>query len=127
LSNTRWLRWRPCSAPRYSGGRPTPIDGARWVERWQSQDGAQRDDVVIKAWVTLLRAELCRHGIEQMRADADEAARLFAAGQGFMITLSALLQGIARVLSGDLDGGDAYLKDSVAAGELSAGHITQSR
>jgi LuxR family transcriptional regulator, maltose regulon positive regulatory protein len=103
-------------------GRPADADRwARWVERWQSQDGAQRDDVVIKAWVTLLRAELCRHGIEQMRADADEAARLFATAQGFMIPLSALLQGIARVLSGDLDGGDAYLKDSVAAGEIVSG------
>ena len=38
-----------------------------------------------------------------------------------MIPLSALLQGIARVLSGDLDGGDAYLKDSVAAGEIVSG------
>jgi LuxR family transcriptional regulator, maltose regulon positive regulatory protein len=103
-------------------GRPADADRwARWVERWQSQDGAQPDDPAIKAWAALLRAYLCRNGIEQMRADADEAARLFAAAQGFMIPLSALLQGIARVLSGDLDGGDAYFKGSVAAGEIVSG------
>jgi LuxR family maltose regulon positive regulatory protein len=82
---------------------------------------AQPDDPVSKAWATLLRAELCRHGIEQMRADADEAARLFAAAQGVAIPLGALLQGIARVLSGDVDGGDALLKDSVAAGGKTGG------
>ena len=102
--------------------RPADADRwARWVERWQSQDRAQSDDPVSKAWAALLRAELCRHGIDQMRADADQAARLFAAAQGVVIPLSALLQGIARVLSGDLDGGDAYLQDSVAAGEKAGG------
>jgi hypothetical protein len=56
-----------------------------------------------------------------MRADADEAARLFAAAHGVMIPLSALLQGIARVLSGDVDSGEAHLKASVAAGEKVGG------
>jgi LuxR family maltose regulon positive regulatory protein len=103
-------------------GRPADAERwAQWVERWQSQDGAQASDPVSRAWATLLRAYFCRHGIEQMRADADEAARLFAAADGVMIPLSALLQGIARVLSGDLDSGDAHLKDSVAAGEKDGG------
>src|SRR5215470_5921861 len=101
-----------------------PAETDRWarrVERRQSLDRAQPDDPAVKPWAMLLRAELCQHGIEQMRADADEAARLFAAAQGVMIPLSALLQGIARVLSGDLDSGDAHLEDSVAAGEKAGG------
>jgi len=51
-----------------------------------------------------------------MRADAGEAARR-CAEQGIVDPAPALTQGIAGVLSGDLDGGDASLEDaaSVAA------------
>ena len=64
----------------------------------------------------MLRAFLCRHGVEQMGADADEAVRRFAAGR-FVTPTPALLQGIARVLCGDLDGGDASLEDALGVGE----------
>ena len=70
-------------------------------------------DPVTEAWATLQRAVLCRHGVAQMRADADEAARRFA-DQGIVDPAPALLQGIAGVLSGDLDGGDASLKDAAS-------------
>jgi LuxR family maltose regulon positive regulatory protein len=46
-----------------------------------------------------------------MRAAADEAARRFA-DQGVADPAPALTQGIARVLSGDLDGGDTFLEDA---------------
>ena len=55
---------------------------------------------------------LCRGGIKQMRADADEAARRFAA-EGIRAPIAALCQGLARILSGDLDGGDASFADAV--------------
>ena len=51
-----------------------------------------------------------------MRADADEAVRRFAA-ESFLTPTPALQQGIARVLCGDLDGGDTCLKDAVSVGE----------
>ena len=51
-----------------------------------------------------------------MRADADEAVRGFAAANT-VAPLSALLQGMARVLCGDLEGGDASLESAVSAGE----------
>jgi len=51
-----------------------------------------------------------------MRADADEAVRGFAAGS-FVTPAPALLQGIARILCGDLDGGDLSLEDAVSVGE----------
>ncbi len=69
----------------------------------------------------MLRTFLCRRGAEQMRADADEAVRRFAAGS-FMTPAPAILQGIARVLRGDLDGGDASLEDGVSIGEQVGAH-----
>ena len=53
--------------------------------------------------------------MKQMRADADEAVRRFAA-QGIVAPAPALFQGIARVLGGDLEGGDASLEDAVSVG-----------
>jgi LuxR family maltose regulon positive regulatory protein len=51
-----------------------------------------------------------------MRANADEAVRRFAAGS-FVTPAPALLQGIAHILCGDLDGGDLSLEDAVSVGE----------
>src|SRR5215468_3993077 len=51
-----------------------------------------------------------------MRADADEAVRGLAA-QNIVTPVAALTQGIARVLSGDLEGGDACFQDAVSMGE----------
>ena len=95
-----------------------PVTAARWadaVDRWQDQD-VRPENPSAEAWAALMRAMLCRRGIEQMRADADEAARMFAAG-GFVTPTPALLQGIAQVLSGDLDGGDAAFEDALGVGE----------
>ena len=96
-----------------------PVDAERWadaVDRWQYGDPARPADPSAEAWAALLRAILCRRGTEQMRADADEAVRRFAAGS-FVTPAPALLQGIARILCGDLDGGDLSLEDAVSVGE----------
>ena len=96
-----------------------PVEAERWadaVDRWQYRDGARPDDPSAEGWAALLRASLCRRGAEQMRADAEEAVRRFAAG-GFVTPAPALLQGIARILCGDLDGGDLSLEDAVSVGE----------
>ena len=96
-----------------------PAEAGRWaaaVDRWQYGDGSRPADPSAEAWAALLRAILCRQGTEQMRADADEAVRGFAAGT-FVTPAPALLQGIARILGGDLDGGDLSLEDAVSIGE----------
>jgi LuxR family transcriptional regulator, maltose regulon positive regulatory protein len=96
-----------------------PADAERWadaVDGWQYGDPARPDDPSAEAWATLLRAILCRRGAEQMRADANEAVRRFAAGS-FVTPLPALMQGIARVLCGDPDAGELSLQDAVGAGE----------
>jgi len=98
-------------------GRPAGAE--RWaevVDRWQYQDGAQPEDPHAEAWACVLRASLCRQGVEQMRADADEAARRFAA-ENIVAPVAPLLQGLARVLRGDLDGGDLFLQDAARADE----------
>jgi LuxR family maltose regulon positive regulatory protein len=68
-----------------------------------------------------MRTFLCRRGAGQMRADADEAVRRFAA-ESFVTPAPAFLQGIARVLCGDLDGGDACLEDGISVGEEVGAH-----
>jgi hypothetical protein len=62
-----------------------------------------------------------------MRANADEAVRRFAA-QSFVTPAPAIAQGIARVLCGDLDGGDAALEDGIrVAEEVGAPRMLRSR
>jgi LuxR family maltose regulon positive regulatory protein len=100
------------------------VEAERWadaVDRWQYGDPARPDDPSTEAWAALLRAFLCRRGTEQMRADADEAVRRFAA-QSFVTPAPVLLHGIARVLCGDLDGGDASLEDAASVGEQAGAH-----
>jgi LuxR family maltose regulon positive regulatory protein len=63
-----------------------------------------------------LRAILCRRGVKQMRADADEAARKFAAAD-FVPGVTPLLQGMARLLGGDLDAADAFFSDALGLEE----------
>jgi LuxR family maltose regulon positive regulatory protein len=105
-------------------GRPAVAE--RWadvVDRWQYQDAARADDPVAEAWAAAVRATLCRHGVEQMRADADEAARKLAA-VNIPAPIAQLCQGVARLLSGDPDGGDAYLEEAVSvAAEVDAHEV----
>jgi LuxR family transcriptional regulator, maltose regulon positive regulatory protein len=102
-------------------GRPAKAERwAEWIDRRTDQGTSRPCDPPSRAFPAVLRAFLCRRGVGQMLADADEAARRFAA-QGIVIPVIALLQGIALVLSGDLDGGDAYLEAATGAGEQAGG------
>src|SRR5262249_52417257 len=95
-------------------GRPAGGEGwAVAVGRWRSGLAAGPADPLAEAWAAVLRALLCRHGVQQMRADADEAARRCAAA-GIVAPAAAALQGIACVLCGDLDGADAFLADGAS-------------
>jgi LuxR family transcriptional regulator, maltose regulon positive regulatory protein len=90
----RWFRWledregitgRPLAAVWASilaarTGRP--VEAERWadvVDRWRDQDAVRADDPGFEAWAAVLRALLCRRGLKQMRADADQAVRKCAA------------------------------------------------
>jgi LuxR family transcriptional regulator, maltose regulon positive regulatory protein len=127
----RWLRWLDdrggiegnlmlaIVAAIAAMGVGRPAEAERWadvVDRWQCQGPGRSDDPAAEAWAAVLRAMMCRGGVEQMYADAGEAAQKFAA-QNIMVSVAALYQGIARILWGDLDGGDALLEDAVRAAE----------
>jgi LuxR family maltose regulon positive regulatory protein len=96
-----------------------PADAERWaeaVDRWQYGAATRPDDPFTQTWAAVLRAGLCRRGAGQMLADADDAVRGFAE-QKIADPAAALFQGIARVLGGDLAGGDVSLQDAVRVGE----------
>jgi LuxR family transcriptional regulator, maltose regulon positive regulatory protein len=127
----RWLGWLderggsaerpmvPVMAALVCALTARPVEAERWadaVDHWQYGDADRPDDPVAEAWAAVMRALLCRNGVEQMRADADEAVRRSAA-VGSAAPAAALFQGLARVLSGDLEGGDASFQDAVRAGE----------
>ena len=127
----RWFRWLDDRGgfedhPRAAGyaallamttGRAADAEQmAHAVDRWRSQDVARAGNHRIEGLAAALRALLCRHGVEQMHADADEAARQYAAA-GIMPPMTGLLQGIAHILSGDLDRADVVLDEAVRAGQ----------
>jgi LuxR family transcriptional regulator, maltose regulon positive regulatory protein len=101
-----------------------PADAERWADVLDGQlrrDGVWLDDPPVAGWAALMRAFLCRRGIERMRADADEAARQFAA-HGIVTPGPALLKGIAGVLSGDMAASDECFADAVSAAESAGAH-----
>jgi LuxR family transcriptional regulator, maltose regulon positive regulatory protein len=126
----RWLRWleergglerHPMAATLASllatvVGRPAEAE--RWADvadQLLDRDAAQHGDPYTEAMTAANRALLCRRGIEQMRADADLAARKFAEA-GVVRPISGAMQGLACVLSGDLDGADALFEEAIATG-----------
>ena len=132
----RWLRWLEgrggieghpmvaVLAALFCALTGRPVEAERWadvVDRWQYGDQGRPGDPSAEAWAAVLRTFMCRRGVEQMRADADEAVRRFAA-ESFVTPAPAFLQGIARVLCGDLDGGDASLVGGISVGEEVGAH-----
>jgi LuxR family maltose regulon positive regulatory protein len=96
-----------------------PVEALRWaeaVDRWQHGDAARPEDPAAEAWAAFARALLCRDGVEQMRADADEAVRRFST-ENIVQAGPWIGQGLARAVSGDLDGADASFQDAVSIGE----------
>jgi LuxR family maltose regulon positive regulatory protein len=99
-----------------------PVEADRWADvadQWEHQAEAQTDNPAAAAWAAVLRVLLCRHGVKQMRADADEAARkLTAAGE--IAPVAPLLKGIAQILDGDSDGADAWFENTIAIRDFGA-------
>jgi LuxR family maltose regulon positive regulatory protein len=127
----RWFRWledrggiegHPMAAvlaALFSAMTGRAAEAERWadmVDRWQYGDPTRHDNPHAEAYAAMLRALMGRRGVEQMRADADEAVRRCAA-ESIVTPAPALYQGLARVLSGDLDGGDASFEAAISAGE----------
>ena len=100
-------------------GKPAEAD--RWA------NVAERGAVVarlpdgspsIEPWLALLRAMLCRDGVDRMRADAERAVRTIAAG-GFWRSTPVALLAMAHLMADDPDRADVLFEDAVA--EVRAG------
>jgi LuxR family maltose regulon positive regulatory protein len=66
----------------------------------------------IEGWRALLRAKLCRHGVRQMRADAELALTLIPVGSLWRAP-AQLLFGISHLLIGDLGVADRVVAEAV--------------
>ncbi len=134
----RWFRWledrggiegHPMTAvlaALFSALTGRPDEAERWadvVDGWQYGDAARPDDPPTEAYATILRALMGRRGVKQMRADAEEAVRRCAA-QGIVTPAPALYLGLAQVLSGDLDQGDASFEAAIGPGEEAGAYET---
>lgn len=127
----RWLRWledhdgltaHPLNAVWASllyavTGRSADSERlAHVVDGLGTTDDASPATPFTDAWVSTLRALLCRHGAQRMLADADEAVRRCAA-VNILAPSPLILRGVARILRGDLQGADADLQKAVGAAD----------
>ena len=134
----RWFRWledrggiegHPMAAvlaALLSALTGRPAEAERWadvVDRWQYGDATRHDAPHAEAHAAILRALMCRRGVEQICADAEEAVRR-CARERIVTPAPALYLGLGRVLAGDLDGGDASFEAAVGAGEEAGAHET---
>jgi LuxR family transcriptional regulator, maltose regulon positive regulatory protein len=76
----------------------------------------------IEPSLALLRALLCRDGVDQMRADAELAAKTMPNGS-FWRAASLLFLGVAQLMAGDPDQADAVFDDQVAEARTAGGTI----
>jgi LuxR family maltose regulon positive regulatory protein len=93
------------------------------AERWAaaaergSYEGMLPDgSASIDGWRALLRAKLCRHGVTQMRADAELALTLIPVGSLWRAPAQLLL-GISHLLAGELGVADDVLAEAVEVAE----------
>ena len=96
-----------------------PADAERWAdvaERAAAATSLPDGSPSVEPWLALLRALLCRDGVEQMRADAELAARTLAPGSFWRITVHDV-PAAAHLMAGDLDRADVLFEDVVAEGQ----------
>jgi LuxR family maltose regulon positive regulatory protein len=100
-----------------------PADAERWIRvANQGAIAASLPDgsASIEPWLALLRAMLCRDGIDQMRADAEYATRTIAAGSFWRSTPVTALA-MAHLMAGDPDRADVLFEDTVAEAQTCGG------
>jgi len=102
-----------------------PAEAERWAriaEGGATAASAPDGSPTTEPWLALLRALLCRDGPDQMRADAELAARTMAAGSFFQAAATLYLA-TAHLMAGDRDRADLLFEDQVAQGRVVGGMI----
>jgi LuxR family transcriptional regulator, maltose regulon positive regulatory protein len=100
----------------------------RWADAVEggSYEGLLPDgSASIEGWRALLRAKLCRHGVSQMRTDAELALTLIPVGSLWRAP-AQLLAGISRLLAGDLGVADDVLAEAVEVAQDSGATLAAS-
>jgi LuxR family transcriptional regulator, maltose regulon positive regulatory protein len=133
----RWFGWLDDHAPRGTypavavlaamvsavTGKPGQAElWAEVAERGVATASLPDGSPTIEPWLALLRALLCRRGVDQMRADAELAARTLGAGS-FWRTAATLYLGQAHLMAGDADRADVLFQDAAAAGQAGGASI----
>jgi LuxR family maltose regulon positive regulatory protein len=104
-------------------GKPADAERrARVAERAAAVASRPDGSSSSEPWLALLRALLCRHGVDQMRADAEVAAKTMANGS-FWRAAALLFLGMAHLMAGDPDQADAVFEDQVAEARAAGGTI----
>jgi LuxR family transcriptional regulator, maltose regulon positive regulatory protein len=96
-----------------------PADAERWADAAERAafDGTLPDgSSSIASWLALLRALLCRDGIDHMAIDAQIALEGLSNGSQLRATALFLL-GISHRLAGDADAADASMEDAAELGD----------
>jgi LuxR family transcriptional regulator, maltose regulon positive regulatory protein len=96
-----------------------PGDAERWAAAAESSTvtGVLDDGNTVEATLAYLRAVLCRHGVETMRRDAEEALDELDRASPYWATMLHTV-GVSHLLEGDLDRADARLAYAIdAAGD----------
>jgi LuxR family maltose regulon positive regulatory protein len=93
----------------------------RWAdaaERGAFQQAGKLSDgtASIDGWLALLRAAMCRDGVEQLRDDAELACKLVPTGS-LLRAPAVLLLGISYLLVGELDRADGLLGEAAEVAE----------
>jgi len=104
-------------------GKPADVERRARVAEHAATVATRSDgDSSIEPSLALLRALLCRDGVDQMRADAEVAAKTMPKGS-FWRAASLLFLGMANMMSGDPDQADAVFEDQVAEARTAGGTI----
>lgn len=99
--------------------RGRPDDTERWALAVDSSDyeGPMPDgSASLRPWAALVRALLCRHGVAQMRVDAELAIEELSA-QSPWLPIAMMIHSVAVLLAGDVDTAEPLLE---RAGEAAA-------
>jgi LuxR family maltose regulon positive regulatory protein len=100
----------------------------RWADAAEqgSYEGMLPDgSASIEGWRALLRAKLCRHGIRQMRADAELALTLIPLGSLWRAP-ATLLVGISHLLAGDHGVADRVLAQALEVAQDTGATVAAS-
>ena len=100
------LRGRPAAAKRWLGA----------AERGEVEGALPDGSRSLEPWIAVVRAAMCRDGVEQMRADAEIAVRDLGAASSWR-PVALLLLGVAQLLLGEDERGDESLADAAEVAE----------